>query len=268
MVTQSDNVIVVCYPPFAGGKFLINSLGISASAYFQDIDLVSLQEKGKFNTKDKFAFLISAIKNISSEWRDLELGCDKLLGLSSKDFNNYSRSEILNLLPKILLSSHKFYFLVVHSSMELEAVLNVYDNPKIILFTETDQFIKDRLNITSKLYSYWKKVATVGWPDTPPQSVDEYIKLPKQIYNNLEITHSNEIYKMIMNHDEGTTQEFQEILKGMDIEIWNTNWYFSKRETLRQLNKLYDRFELSPVDTKYLSQYYDKWIQKLEMLKC
>jgi hypothetical protein len=48
---NTDSVVIVYYPTNAGGKFLINSLGLSNGCYFQDIDFVRLQRRQQIYTK-------------------------------------------------------------------------------------------------------------------------------------------------------------------------------------------------------------------------
>ena len=60
---ETNKIIFVCYPPGAGGKFLINCLGVSNHAVLQHQDLIH------YTQEQKKTFLINKIKE-----NDLILG--------------------------------------------------------------------------------------------------------------------------------------------------------------------------------------------------
>ena len=80
---DTRNLIIVCYPGGAGGKFLINSLGLSDDCVFQDADLASRQLQQDFTPADKFSYLTNKINKVTGEWHDLDLGCVQLFGVTN-----------------------------------------------------------------------------------------------------------------------------------------------------------------------------------------
>ena len=50
---NTNNIVIVFYPRFAGGKFLINCLGLSDDAVFQNAKLAENQLNGKFTIDNK-----------------------------------------------------------------------------------------------------------------------------------------------------------------------------------------------------------------------
>jgi hypothetical protein len=261
MVIKLDtDIVFVCYPPFAGGKFLINCLGLSNDATLQNSKLLNLQTSEKFDT------LTSSLRNVTGSWDDLKLGCKQLFGLSARDIQKQNITKTVETINKELNGYSGVCFLVIHTLEELSNALCVWANPRIVLFKNTDKFIKHRLDINTKLKNYWSTISQKDWPVDAPTTVEEYIKLPTHIYNVLEVNHSNKIYEMIMCYDD-PLQQFQTIIRDKDVSYWDTEWYFSKTDTVIHINKLYKVLKLQTIDIRYIEMYYDEWIHTMENLK-
>ena len=69
---NTDKLVIVAYPTGAGGKFLINSLGVSNSACLQDWELYDLSSTAK---KQLIFDRLDATP--TGTWNDLDLGCFK-----------------------------------------------------------------------------------------------------------------------------------------------------------------------------------------------
>jgi|APSaa5957512535_1039671.scaffolds.fasta_scaffold20139_2 hypothetical protein len=261
MVTKLDtDIVFVCYPPFAGGKFLINCLGLSNDASLQNSKLLNLP------TVEKFNILMSSLQNITDSWDDLNLGCKQLYGLSARDIQKQNISKTVEIINNKLNGYSGVCFLVIHTPEELSNAMHIWSKPRIVIFKNTDTFIKHRLGIKAKLKNYWDTVSQKDWPVNAPTTVDEYIKLPQHIYNDLEVKHSNKIYEMIMCYDD-PLQQFHAIIQDNDVNYWDTEWYFSKINTIIHINKLYKILKLPSVDNEYIEMYYDKWTHIMEKLK-
>lgn len=136
-----DSVVIVYYPVDAGGKFLINSLGLSNGCYFQDIEFVRLQRNNKFTPKLKLTTLLERLGNSNNiSWGDLGLGCRALFGTDSHDPNNF--------FPEIDLISHEhtLFFVVAHNPEFFKQLNNVWPNAKKIFLTNYTKFIEWRNN--------------------------------------------------------------------------------------------------------------------------
>lgn len=234
---DSENIILCVYPRFAGGKFLINSLGLCDQAVFQDSELAEKQLLGNFNSGDKLEFLLSMIdKNNTGEWNDLGLGCVQLFGASERDYsesipprNNvhgeqtipYTVNNITVNLKKIIetLSNGDLrFFLVVHDVSNLLPILNVWRNAKVIVFTNTANF--KRLRNHKNNDSDWKV-----W-DYEISSLIESSNIKNKIY------------------------------------YFNNNHYFSENDTIDQIRNLYNDLGLSNFNEDYIREYYKNWIRK------
>ena len=178
---NTENLILVCYPNGAGGKFLINCLGLSNNAVFQDAELANKQLLGEFDVNDKFLYLKNKIQNTKTSWNDLGLGCRQFFGIGDENYNCHSPDVIKNLdfhsVINKLSNDDKKFFLVGHHPSSVERYRRVWQNAKIIYFKNCDNFIlKFR-----KLYHHndedsWRTLRGIDWPPLPPRNIEEYIK--------------------------------------------------------------------------------------------
>ena len=138
---NTDSVVIVYYPTNAGGKFLINSLGLSNGCYFQDIDFVRLQRDNKFTPKLKLRTLLERLgNNTNHSWGDLGLGCQALFGTDGHNPEDF--------FPEIELISHEstLFFVVAHTPESFEQLNIIWPNAKKIYLTNYANFIEWRTN--------------------------------------------------------------------------------------------------------------------------
>ena len=93
---NTDNLIICCYPSGAGGKFLINCLGLSDDAVFQSHILAEKQLNLNFSQFNKMEYLDTELKKITSNWNDLNLGCEQLFGIPNHSYFAMSSKLIKN----------------------------------------------------------------------------------------------------------------------------------------------------------------------------
>jgi len=127
---ELNNPVIVCYPGGAGNKFLINSLGLSRSAVFQDINLANAQLAGNLTSQDKFNYLINELNNVTTHWNDLNLGCGYITGIDHQQFNE----------------KNLYLFLVAHNSQILDQLLSQWPNARLIVLKNSIEFILSRGN--------------------------------------------------------------------------------------------------------------------------
>jgi len=152
---DTDKLITICYPPFAGGKFLINCLALSKYATFQDnylvkedLNLKNLDKEPYYNFKLKTALNSLPSKNDMNNWRHYEYGCVQLFNWASGSFCEEELSnDIVKDEVKILSNQEEVnFFIVAHNNISLKRVLNYFPNSKILLLTDfVDFMIKARL---------------------------------------------------------------------------------------------------------------------------
>jgi hypothetical protein len=242
---ETENLIIVCYPQNAGGKFLINCLGLSTDAVFQDKNLASLQLTGNYNTDNKIDYIRNKMIQTQTSWSDLDLGCQQLFGINNETYltkipESYSFANVISNLSH---SDYKF-FLVAHSEEYLKQYIARWPNVKLIIFENCSKFV---------IFRSWKMLRGPDWPLKSPK-FDNMDILPKLVENDI-VT----IFKNI-------TTFKQEGHYSNQILYWNTDLFFSKSNTIKEIQKLYQLLNLSNFNESYISEYYDSWIDKIKEL--
>jgi hypothetical protein len=46
--------------------------------------------------------------------------------------------------------------------------------------------------------------------------------------------------------------------------VWDTNWYFSEEDTVSHIKELYDLFGFNDFNVDVVTEFYRKWISKLD----
>ena len=111
---STSNMVVVAYPPWAGGKLLINALGLSTSGCLQHSVLARLQLDNNLSTEKKVNFLLGNLETSQSYWDDLGLGCVQLFG---------PQLDNSTIVTDLIAKDIKF-FKVAHNLKNLISILN------------------------------------------------------------------------------------------------------------------------------------------------
>lgn len=253
---NSDKIVIVCFPQWAGGKFLINALGLSSGAVLQDANLATQDIKGLLSQKDKFNTLKNRLLNVNTDdWNDLDLGCVQLFGDSV---------DLLEPIPTLSNSDYHF-FIVAHGYEQFSLLYQHWKNAKIIVFDNPDKFIKYRREDLKRNY-HWQLIRDDQWPVDPPGTIDELNLLDSYI--------QEEIYKEFSGFVELLTAEsfiVTDDAKNLSIipnaYHWDNNRYFSKLDTVNGIEKIYNHLQLPNFNREYVSEYYDLWINQLSKQK-
>ena len=274
---DTDNIILVCYPYSGGGKFLVNSLGLSPSAVFQDAGLVQQQLSGTFTPQDKFTLLQQRLKEMSGKWNDLELGCKQLFGVTASDYQKFppdGLSGSAGLLPKYdnvvdqLSNSGRKFFMIAHYPEYLDKMLRVWKNAQVILFDNYVDWILTRISRDPKIEQEWIKLRGPSWPEKYPMNKKEFdsidVEYQDEIKNNF-----TDLYNMIfLNHNELCYAESTLSRYKTDKTImWDTETYRDRDRTVTGIEKLYQQLELEDFNKEYISDYYDQWTKKINKFK-
>jgi len=265
--SDTDNVVIICYPAYAGGKFLINSLSLSNNAIMQH-EIITEMQLNNLEVYDlKVNYLIQNVNN-TSKWNDINLNAHRIFGVNEDEYINPSFSKLLE---KVTSSPYKFFY-EVHDPENLHNILNYWNNAKVIVFVESQQFIYMRANVTRRIEDYWDTIKQSNWPNVPPKTLEEYYNLDQNIINELEqINHKtekiypNKIRRLLNNHDEFGDQ-YKKYISSNDVYYWNNNWYFSKEQTIQHIKEIYEWLDMTIVDIGDIMRYYDAWNVKKDML--
>jgi len=137
---NSTSVVIVCYPNWGGGKFLINCLGLSKDCYLQHIKCVQKQRNDSLLPDNKLNLLLERLNQTQTKWKDLELGCFQL-------FRDPHNEKFFYSLIDRISHEDKLFFLVAHSVHDVKVSVSIWPNSKKILLKNTNGFMNWRLGI-------------------------------------------------------------------------------------------------------------------------
>lgn len=249
---ETSNLILFCYPEGAGGKFIINSLGLSQVAVFQDHNLVRKQFDGKFDPQDKFEFLLKKINEVDDTWTDLHLGCYELFGVENKCY--FDANADFNFHPEItkLSNSGLKFFLIGHTYECIQAYKKRWPNAKLVGINNSSNFILKRKNQYPGIESFFEQHQYLG------------VKEEFEIYSS---EHQQIILDTYYQWLPEFFQDFENKLNTMCCEAVIDNEFLNDEHLiLQEIQKLYQLFELPDFDQDKIKIYYRAWKQKLHEL--
>ena len=259
---NTDRLIIVSYAPGAGGKFLINSLGLGNNAVLQHQDLCRQQLDNSFSTIEKFQLLSSRLDNVTTRWDDLGLGCLMLFGKTipklglAPGINPTEEPLIITETIKKVIEKNWYFFVVAHTPKHKQQLLTNWPNANTLnLYNKSYKFFDTYR--TSKLQKYWTTIASDSWPKDPPTTISELKNLPNYIQDELTNHYQNKIYTHSCLY-------FNECSNDND---WNVDWFLDEDVTIFNIKKLYDHFGIENFNSDLICQYRTKWLSVLLKLK-
>ena len=277
-----EKITILCYPANAGGNFLINCLSLSGQCVFRDAQLANKQIQGNFNYADKIQYLHTQLilARQNNKWNDLNLGCANLFGVNNQLYlTEYPEllalqfDTIINKLIELNLN----VFLVAHSTIYLEAFIKFWPNARIIMFTDYQNFINQRINYRAKipmqLINYWNVIKGPDWPELPPTNEHEFISLPASIQQELKNEFSYEISRWFDRHlrwDELFIDNWRTIQKRLNKHqylVWNVeNNYKNSQEFIKKFDECRTWLNLPKTPTLDLINYFELWYQTIHQI--
>ena len=256
---KTNKLIIMYYPMQAGGKFLMNSLGLSNFSVFQSQKFAKKQLEGKFSKLDKINYLLNELEKVQV-WNDLNLGCEQLfekthLGIKSLKIQNLT-DDIRNLFdfPSVIediIKQDYYLFVACHDITTLARVLNFWPNAQVIEFVNYTNFQKKYRAVHNSDYDIFKGES---WPDNFP-SMQEYLNLESSV--QLDMENYYEGFRYFRNNKKQVNNIIFE---------WNTDNYMSYEDTLFYFKELCKILNLNDIDLEDFKLYYKSWIDKLSEL--
>jgi hypothetical protein len=268
---DTTNVILVVYPWGAGGKFLINSLGVASNACLQHISMTQHQLQGTVSSDDKKQFIRNVLSGVTDRWIDLNMGSTTMLGVDeglyvTEDPATAQYWPWYNGVSALTNSNQKF-FIDVHDAAHLAGLLKVWRNAQVIVFENCQEFLKQRrVNYSrQELQAYWNDVKDATWPNVAPETWDEFCLLPKHIQTELSST--AEIFRFIQHPiarqslEQHRRQQLNAVLSSYkNAPIWlDGNMYLDWESTKPVIQRCYELFELEAIDIDFIEYYYRTW---------
>ena len=279
-----DKIVIVCYPPGTGGKFLINNLGLNDQAVFQDSKLVRLQINNNFSYDDKIAYIFSQFEKTlqNRRWNDLGLGCGQLFGVDAIDYQTiYPEifSTRFNTVVKTIISKNLFLFVVAHDTLILRKQLDFWVNAKVIGFTNFTNFINTRSpdwyqDKFKKIRSdYWDMIRDDSWPRSPPVSEPEFLLLPGPIQHELIDYFENDISRWFIKKDQEIglfENDLSKIKNQLDSRFYQIDvdeFYKDEHTFLSTLKDCLQWLDLPmPQNDHDNRQYFQTWKETLALI--
>lgn len=204
---ETNKIIFICYPPGAGGKFLINCLGLSDSAVLQHQNYIN------FTKEQKQKYLYNQITGYekTNSWKDLGLGCNQLLGdLALTD--TLEHGAILGKLEVglpfndtgVMLSNQtkKDFFYVCHDEDTRATNMEVFPNARQIHFINNKDFLNKRIAYRDFVDVEWQSQTDLIWNTTWYESIDLTVWGIEQIYDKLGYKDFDSVYEFIKQYYE------------------------------------------------------------------
>ena len=259
---NTDQLIIFYYPSDAGGKFLINSLGLSDHAVFQDSQLAAKQlVENNFSKQDKIDYLLNKINNTIEKWSDLDLGCGQLFGRGSnsiyglKDITLTNEfKNLFNFDPIIepLSKSSKYFFKTAHFTYNLKKEMMFWPNAKVVELVNYNNFIKKYRSLD---YNDYNTVRGESWPIDYP-SIKEYVNLDTVIQDDINYYYPDFKYFQQNPHEANRV-----------VYNWDVNSYSTVEQTMSEFENLCSVLNINDIDLEQVRLYYKAWIDKLTSLK-
>jgi hypothetical protein len=143
-----------------------------------------------------------------------------------------------------VIDENNYFFILDHplTTNVLKYHLNYWKSPTVILFKNPTLFCKLRRCV-------WDVSGEICYD---PNYLDGQLK----DYNKFgEYNDKNQLYS------------FCDIKTKTNFYIWDTNWYFSSKDTIENLKIIYHSLDLGEFDEKSILKYYKSWINKINYLK-
>jgi len=213
--------IIVYYPCGAGGKFIVNSLGLSQYCVPQHPQLAvwdmqqTMFNNTYYQTKlDQILKTIPPIHDLNN-WQNYELGVDKAWGMIDE--------QTMSITPALIdiVNSDRHFCLIVHTPEELKQVIIRYPNLNVIKLTN---------------YSQWLV-----------RSNFKLLDLKNDIDNKVD-------YWRFIDQEELKNPQIPYILVDIDSTINNHT------AMLNQIQNLYNRLKFNDFNSSFWNQYYQKYI--------
>jgi hypothetical protein len=227
---NSDKNIIINYMGGSGGNFLLNCLYFNDSSSCTtspDTDISVLSVATLDNIEEKLNYIIS-------ETEDQSIWTDPSLYLNCK------------------VQDHKIMITTAHlGGIEdtLLVGLQVYPNCKTIIYYKN-----------TKLFKSLREYSGVYWWDVYKWSKQTILQFIKK---------SQETKKKLIDlcNDEDQVYSHCYIDSKITFYVWDTNWYFSEKDTIDHIEELYELLSLPGFNENAISKYYNVWIKTLDDLK-
>jgi hypothetical protein len=226
-----ENILLIFFKSGAGGLFLSNCLALSDNVGSIFIDI-----------EEKIRFFNMYLESQKVFWNDC------YINNTSPEVHQNNKEYFRK----------KYHFVYEHNPRYIKQHLKFWSNCNVIYFTNPDLFCKIRQllkNIDGNLgYISYEKVKEdlIDYP--VPKSFKDFFNLPKETQESLKNAYKSE----------ENINSFSFLKNKKLFYVWDTNWYFSEEDTVSHIKELYDLFGFDDFNVDVVTEFYRKWISKLD----
>ena len=277
---DTEYSLVIHFRQGGGGHFLSSLLGLSDDVYLQNNELAMQQLNGNMSSQQKLDMMVNSIKDVTDAWTDFGVSHDKLFGF--KDW------EVGILLPALkrdptvwrfhqdiepLSHTSKYLVHISHPGTQLFNRLEVWPNSKLIVLTDTREFIKaigrqyyiERTPyVRDQCIKYWNTIRGPSWPIEPPREIEDIAKLPDFVQDELYNVFNGEIERYVTswNLEEYELQLIKDTVK-QDTFYVSAMDFMDADKILETTKHLYSWLGLKDYKAEMCEQLLSAWYNKL-----
>lgn len=189
-------MLIICYPPESGGKFIGNCLALSKDCYLQDVTLMREQRAGLLPPEKKLQILLQKLSEVGNTWDDLQMGDHSLNARRGTKESVELRNDC-----------KAWWFQCSHELFDIEKITQMWPNHRRIILTNANQFVNYRYglhkNTDRTIYAHLHQDYIVGLRNNNNDiefdvntffQFNEFKTAMLQTYNALNLTDFNEQY--------------------------------------------------------------------------
>lgn len=224
---ETDNLTIIWYHNYSGGKFMANCLSLSDHGLFGHKEMTEAQLRGELSPNDKLNYLLGQIDEIEKGvfWTDLNISDNKFFGFNKKDYIDPWRGiSYWDYVKDVSYGDYKF-FIASHFNPEVIEIKKIWKNANIILFTHPHGYVEKRAKNDPKISVFYDRL--VDYED----NIAEMRALPNVVYE------------------------------------FDVRKYESESETLDAVKEMYDLLGIRGYNRERLAIYYNHWYNKIEEIK-
>ena len=260
---NSSQNIFITYPGQSGGNFLRNCLHFS-----DDISCVGIDFCESFLNKIDINKIVMDIMN------DVKVDYSKV-----DEFKNFIKFTELNTVKEklnyIILKTKsqvtwrdpsldlnvdrapQYNFHVSHLPIDeiISSELKIWPNCKTIIY-----FKNSNLFANIRKYPFWFWWSGGCYNYEKPINKETFLQF-------IERPQEHKQYAMDKLDDKIQINSFCNLDSKRTFYVWDTNWYFSEKDTITHIKELYEILSLSGFNEDAISKYYNVWIKTMSDLK-
>ncbi len=224
---ETDNLTIIWYHNYSGGKFMANCLSLSDHGLFGHKEITEAQLRGEFSPDDKLNYLLGELSEIEKgmTWTDLHITDNFFFGFDKKDYIDPWRGISYHDYVKDVSHGDYKFFIASHFNPEVIEIKKIWKNANIILFTHPHDYVEKRASKDPNIKVFYERLCDYE------ENIEEMRALPNVVYE------------------------------------FDVRKYESETETLDAVKEMYDLLGIRGYDREKLSIYYNDWYNKIEEIK-